>query len=380
MQERVLHVINNLNVSGASTLLLDLANAVQPQPGQLAVCTLEPDNPLAGALRSAGAEVIEPEHNLKLAQAIAHVRSAIASERPALVHTHLLPATQVGLAAALMESVPAVTTVHFTLDSVRANFLLRRVNRASYRFYQRVIAISQAVRESILNNCAVPSERVVVVHNGVDFTRNEIGPGMREAARRKLGIRDGEILIGTVGRLDPAKGHRVLLEAAAQLAGTCSRIRLMLVGDGPERGPLEHRASRLGMADIVTFAGTQADPAPYMAAFDVFVLPSISEGLGLSLIEAMGAGLPVVASNAGGIPEVVSDGETGLLFCAGDASELASCIGRIIDDESYRVALAYAGSNWVRSRFDIYGHAARLYAEYAAIVGEPVQACEVYGT
>jgi len=378
MQERVLHVINNLNVSGASTLLLDLANAVQPQPGELAVCTLEPGNPMADALRAAGAEVIEPHDKLKFTAAVGRVRELITSTRPALVHTHLLPATQVGLAAAVLESVPAVTTVHFTLDCVRANFLLRRMNRFSYRFYQRIIAISEAVRDSILHNCNIRAERVVVVHNGVDFDRTAIAPGLREATRRELGLGD-HVLIGSIGRLDPAKGYSLLIDAAARLAGTFGNIRLLLVGDGPERALLERRAAKLGIADIVIFAGTQPDPAPYLAALDVFVLPSVSEGLGLSIIEAMAAGLPVIGSSAGGIPEVVSDGETGLVFRSGSASELASCIEWMIRNPDLRSRLAAAASEQVRSRFDIYGHAARLYAEYAAVIGEPALTYEEAG-
>jgi len=378
MQERVLHVINNLNVSGASALLLDLARALQPQPGELAVCTLEPDNPMADALRAAGAEVIEPRDKLKFTAAVGRVRELIRSTRPALVHTHLLPATQVGLAAAVLESVPAVTTVHFTLDCVRANFLLRRMNRFSYRFYQRIIAISEAVRYSILHNCNVSAERVVVVHNGVDFDRTAIAPGLREATRRELGLGD-HVLIGSIGRLDPAKGYSLLIDAAARLAGTFGNIRLLLVGDGPERALLERRAAKLGIADIVIFAGTQPDPAPYLAALDVFVLPSVSEGLGLSIIEAMAAGLPVIGSSAGGIPEVVSDGETGLVFRSGSASELASCIEWMIRNPDLRSRLAAAASEQVRSRFDIYGHAARLYAEYAAVIGEPALTYEEAG-
>jgi glycosyltransferase involved in cell wall biosynthesis len=364
----VLHVINNLNVSGATTLLLDVAASVRPGPGELTVCTLEPENPMAGALCETGARVISPERKLGVASATRWLRRIIEQERPKIVHTHLLPATQAGLAAAKLEGRPAVTTVHFTFDCLRANVLLRQANRVSYRFYDRIFAVSHAVRQSILDHCAVGEDRVVVIRSGVDLARVTLSAEARSRARRKLGLPADDLVVGSVGRMDAAKGFHLLVAAMALLHRTFSATRLILVGDGPERERLEQQASDVGIGDAVVFAGEQKDPKAFAAAFDIFVLPSLSEGLGLSIIEAMGAGLPVIGSTAGGIPEVVSDETSGLLFQAGDIGALARCLERLVRSPALRRRLAVRGQARVRTEFGIEQCVERLCEEYAEIL------------
>jgi len=359
-------VINNLNVSGATTLLLDAARQMQPAPGELTVCTLEPENPMAAALESAGARVLAPWKKLNLASAVMWVRKAIEDNCPALVHTHLLPATQIGLIAAKQAGRPVVTTVHFTFDCLRANLMLRQMNQFSYRFYDRVFAISEAVRRSVIESCSVREERVVVVRSGVDFTR--VAAPRRADLRRSLSFDDDDFVIGSVGRLEELKGFHLLLNALAALRPRFPKARALLVGDGSYRSALEEQRNALGLAESVVFAGTREEPAAYYAAMDAFVLPSLSEGLGLSLIEAMGAGLPSAGSTAGGIPEVIRDGENGLLFGTGNARELEQRLDLLIRDERLRARLAAAGRQSVEREFSAADYVERLYREYEAVL------------
>lgn len=367
LKPRVLHVINNLNVSGATVLLLDVVSYLRPAGGEVTVCALEPENPMAEALERAGARVVAPRHPMNVVTALAFVHKVIEQVEPAIVHTHLLPATQLGLIGARLSRKPAVTTVHFAFDLLTANIFLRWVNRVSYGFYDSIFAISNAVKQSILRNCSVPENRVKVLLSGVDFAR-AIGSGTRQGVRdemrRRLGYADGDIVIGTIGRLDPVKGHHLLIDALVALRPRFSRARLLLVGDGQRRPKLERQAEAFGVRDVVNFAGSQKDPAGFLAAMDIFALPSTSEGLGLSIIEAMAAGLPVVGSTAGGIPEVVEDRKTGLLFASNNAKALAASLAELIREPELARVLAAAGKARAEQQFGIATYVGRLYEEY----------------
>jgi len=365
----VLHVVNNLNVSGATTLLLDIAENAGDGAG-LTVCTLETDNPMTDALLEAGARVINPTRKLGVASGTRWVCRVIRQSRPDIVHTHLLPATQVGLAAARLTGSPAVTTVHFTFERLGRSKLLRQMNRASFRFYKRIFAISDAVKRSILDHCHVPEERIAVLRSGVDFARIAGGdPQLRSRTRQQMGIRNDEIVIGSVGRLEKIKGHGLLIDALAQLepAGL-PPVRLVLVGDGPEKAALEQKAAQRGVDHRVIFAGAQKKTAALLTSFDIFVLPSLFEALGLSIIEAMGAGLPVIGSTAGGIPEIVSHGSSGLLFEAGNSSDLAGCLNRLIRSPELRARLGDEGKAEVVKQFANERYVERLYGEYTGML------------
>lgn len=371
-KQNVLHLINNLNVSGATTLLLDIAAQLKPHHGEFTVCSLEPQNPMARALADTGAHVVTPDTKLGLASGTRWACQVIRETRPAIIHTHLLPATQVGLAASRLMHIPALTTVHFMFDSLRTSALLRQMNRVSFKFYDRIIAISGAVRQSILEHCHVRPDRVTVLRNGIDFTRTcSCAQDLRDRVRRELGVPQGRLLIGSIGRLDRVKSYDTLITATAKTrdaANASSTPRLVLVGDGAERKRLEQLTAELDLADIVTFAGTQEDPSRFLAAFDVFVLPSISEGLGLSIIEAMGAGLPVIGSTTGGIPEVITHGASGLLFEPGNSDELADCLRELAGSEDLRTRLGAAARASVEKQFDIAAHVDRLYMVYAEML------------
>jgi len=375
----VLHVINNLNVSGATILLLDVATRLRPEPGSLAICTLETENPMGDALARTGARVLAPGSKLGLASGIRWVCRAIRQTRPDIVHTHLLPATQVGLAAAKLMNKPVVTTVHFTFERLSASGLLRRVNRTSFKFYRHILAISEAVKKSILDSCAVPPGRVMVLRSGVDFARtSDPSLELRRDIRRRFAIADDELLIGSIGRLEEVKDYRLLIRATQRVRANHSSVRLMLAGDGSQRRSLEREVAETGLGDRVIFAGTQKEPAGFLAAFDIFALPSLHEGLGLSIIEAMGAGLPVIGSTAGGIPEVVSDARSGLLFEAGNSAALADCLDRLIRSPELRRRLGEAGKAEVEQEFDIARYVERLYEEYETMLpaGEKAELAE----
>ncbi len=209
-------------------------------------------------------------------------------------------------------------------------------------------------------------ERTDVIPSGVDTDRFA-PPIDRIAAKRALGISDVRSLIGTVGRLEPRKGTGTLIAALASLRRHGRDAGLVVVGDGPLRQQLADAAERLGVASHVRLLGDRSDVREVLAALDVFVLPSRTEGMSNALLEAMATALPVVATAVGGTPEVVSDGVSGLLVAADDADAMANAIGRVLDDPAWAATLGAAARQTAEERFGARSMVRRLEAVYAAV-------------
>ena len=191
---------------------------------------------------------------------------------------------------------------------------------------------------------------------------------MQRADKRKEWRVDGKaILIGTVGRLVPVKGHAVLLEALRILRRSHPNATLLFVGDGPLRGHLEAETKRLGLDQSVIFSGHQAQSYDFINMMDIFVLPSLHEGIPMVLLEAFALKRPVIASRVGGIPEVVSHGHSGILVSPANAEELASGIGDMIENPAKAAAFGEAGRSQVECEFSASMMANRTAAMYRSL-------------
>ncbi len=233
----------------------------------------------------------------------------------------------------------------------------------------RIVVISDAVAARFAAARPGLRRRVRRVHNGVDTAR--FHPARSGAGvRRELGIEPSAPVVGILGRLEPAKGHRVFLEAAAGLARQFPHCRFLVVGRGPLEGDLVATCRALGLLPgrQVVFAGSRADAAPVVAALDVLVLASEREHFGRVLIEAMAGGRPVVATAAGGVPEIVVDGETGLLVPPGDPEAMADAIGRVLADAALAGRLGKAGRRRAEACFSLEEHARAIEAVYREVV------------
>jgi glycosyltransferase involved in cell wall biosynthesis len=225
-----------------------------------------------------------------------------------------------------------------------------------------VVAGGAAGRPGLLRLGAVPSNKVAVVANGIDVESYQ-----RAGAQ---GCRtEGEFVIGTVGRLAEVKRQDLLIRAFARLATDADGLRLLLVGDGPERKRLESLAAELAIADRVKFAGYQPSPERFLAQMDVFALTSRHEALPLSLLEAWASGLPVISSAVGGIPQVVDHGRTGLLFQSGDETALLRCLRKVIKERDYAAALAAEGKAEVEAKYSLSRMAADYELQYGLAKG-----------
>ncbi len=212
------------------------------------------------------------------------------------------------------------------------------------------MVVSEQVRQQSIADGISPA-RIVLIPNGV--AQAAAAADARPRLRSQLGVPDGGSLVLSVGRLAPQKGHHYLLQAVPAVLAQWPQTVFALVGDGSSRPELEAEAQRLGIESQVRFLGTQANVPDWLAAADVFVLPSISEGLPVALLEAMIAGRAVVATDVGGVGEVVQDGQTGRLVPPADVPALAQGLLDLLQDEAKRSRLAAAGQERVKRDYTL---------------------------
>ena len=227
----------------------------------------------------------------------------------------------------------------------------------------RYIAVSNALAEE-LARWGISREKITVIYNGVDPARFTGAAGQRKFS----GVEQGRVVVGTVARLVSQKGVDLFLQAAVRLAVRFPAMRFRVVGDGPERENLFRLALRLGLQNRMVFTGHCHDIATELALMDIFVLPSLSEGMGISLLEAFAAGCVVAAARVGGVPEVVEDGITGLLVPPADGAALAAAVTELVENPEYAARLVRAAHERVREKFSLKAMLVRTGAVYEDIL------------
>ena len=267
--------------------------------------------------------------------------------KPDVLHAHdPHGVAMASLALSLGASSPAPALV----VSRRVDFHLKSnsFSRWKHRQVDCFIAASEAIRRMLVGD-GVPPERTVTVHEGIDVGRAATAPVAE--LRQELWLPHGAPIAGNVAALVPHKGHRHLIEAAALVVREVPDARFVIAGDGELRPTLEQQIRGLRLEKHVLLAGFRSDILPVHKAFDLFVMSSVTEGLGTSLLDAMACGKAVVATTAGGIPEIVVDGETGLLVPPRDHAAMARAIVTLLKDDALRRRMGDAGLARARARF-----------------------------
>ena len=361
---RVLQIVTRLAVRGVPHHVLNLAAGLDKKRYQTVVLAGRSD-PGEGSLldeaRSRGITVMELPLLQRRIDPLLDARAFIAiyrlmrAGRYHLVHTHISKAGFIGRLAARCAGVPVVVhTYHGWVQELHdrnaAGRLLLACEKLAARSSDAAIAVSHSVVEDALHNGIGTRSLYSVVPNGVDLTRF---PASRMPSQRRSA--EGTPVVGAIGSMTPEKGFEVLLDAMVEVKRRFPEVRLYAIGDGPLRAELEGRAQHLGLGETVRFLGRVEDVRPWLHTFDMVVQPSLREGQGLALLEAMAAGCPVIASRVGGIPEFVEDQQTGILITPGDSGALAGAVCELAGDECRRQLLANAARERVRSGYSLEG-------------------------
>ncbi|HUA28548.1 MAG TPA: glycosyltransferase [Streptosporangiaceae bacterium] len=291
---KVLHLITGLGVGGAE---LQLRSILQHTRHEAEVVTLYNPGPVADMIREDGGRVrnIGMTSNTQLS-ALLKLRRLIRDGGYDVVHAHLYRSQIYGRPAAWLAGTPVVVSTEHSigethLERRRMTTGVRALYLASERMSATTIAVSAAVRER-LENWGVPAGRITIIPNGLDLDRVAFDKQAREVSRAEFGLGTDDYVVGVLGRLDPNKQFDMVIEAAAPLLD--SRTKLLIVGNGDERAHLEKVARASGVADRVVFAGERHDVAAMLSSIDLFVASSRQETFGLSVLEALGNGAPVL--------------------------------------------------------------------------------------
>ena len=294
---------------------------------------------------------------------VSKVYSNLKGKRWDIVHTHGFKENFIGGLAGRAYGAKYIVRTHHGKGMVGnsgINSWIEWLN--AYLLTNRIISVSNDLTKFLRTN-HYPDRKIRTVHNGID-PDSVVTTKTREAMKREVGLDEGVTVIGTIGRVEPIKGHRYFVEAAKLLLEKRQGIHFMVVGAGSSLAELEEYAKRLSVHDHVTFTGFRENPADLLNMFDIFVLPSVHEGIPITLLEAMILKKPIVASNVGGIPEVIKHSYSGLLTSPGDATAICSAFLQILNDERLRFQMAENAHKEVRRAFSLQESVARTIDVY----------------
>jgi glycosyltransferase involved in cell wall biosynthesis len=296
----------------------------------------------------------------------------LVQQRVTILQTHGARSNFYGRIAGRLAGVPVIiSTVHNSLKDYEVRPLKRWLYmyllRLTLPLVHRIICVSDSNRRDLIEECSAVAAKTQTVYNGVDPSAFSSQPD-RQTVRKELGTTQGPVLV-TIGRLADQKGHRYLLQALPRLLETWPQLCCLFVGEGELRDALHHMAIDLGVEQACRFVGVRADIADILAAADLFVLPSLSEGFPFVLLEALAMGCPIVASRVNGIPELIEEGKTGFLVPAREPQALALAIQKLLSDPAAASRMGAAGRTVVREQFT----ADRMVAKTTAIFDAAVQ-------
>jgi glycosyltransferase involved in cell wall biosynthesis len=346
---QVVYLAHAFNIGGAEEMVFTLARRL-PLRYTPRVCCITAPGPIGEEMQRAGiaVDVLGLNPGLRRPQDVWRLRAYLAGTRAQIVHTFLLTASLYGRCAAILARVPVIIGTEVNIyEHKRPSHAL--AERLLMRGTDCVVVSAESVRDFYVEQVHADARQVKVIYNAVDWSALDTTMSA-EAVRRDLGVPLDAHVVSIIARLTPQKAHHVLFTALASTP-TLANVHLIVVGDGELRDELRRQVEQLGLAGRVHFAGPRRDLGNVLAASDVFVMPSLWEGLPLSMVLAMGAGLPVVATRVAGIPEVVKADVSGLLVEPGNAEQLGSALGSLAADPSLRARLGAAARDFVRPRF-----------------------------
>jgi glycosyltransferase involved in cell wall biosynthesis len=352
--KRVMHVTTGLSYGGAETQLKNVALCLKQRGWSLSVVSMLPPRAYVEELEAAGICVYDLRMRRKVPdpRAVLRLASIVRRERPLVVHAHMIHANLLARITRLFVETPVLVC---TAHSINEGGLLREIAyRLTDPLADLTTQVSEAGRQRYIQVGAAPPHKIVSIPNGIDTSRFQPNPTVRQAVREQLGCAPEAFVWLTVGRLEPVKNHLGLLSAFREVAAVHPNARLLIAGQGSLQAAIEQRIAELGLAERVHLLGVRRDIPDLLNATDAFVLPSLWEGMPLTLLEASATALPIVATDVGGNAEVVLEGETGYLVPVKDTEALAQAMLRVMNlSEADRSAIGQAGRAHVVQNFDL---------------------------
>ena len=369
----VVHIIHSLGTGGLENGLVNIINRTPPDRYRHAIVCLTEAGEFAKRITAPGVAVVElhkrPGHDIGLYWRLCETLRRL---RPAIVHTRNLATLEMQFVAALLPGVKRVHGEHgrdvFDLHGANRKYNLLR--KAARLVVQRYIAVSRDLAQWLTGTVGVPPARVRQIYNGVDQDRFHPRREPRPDLAPDGILASDSLVVGTVGRLAEVKNQPSLLRAVHrtlhQHPELDARLRVIIVGGGPMAATMRKLVTDLGLAKHVWLAGDRHDIPKLLQCMDIFVLPSLGEGISNTVLEAMASGLPVIATRVGGNPELIEDGWNGRLVPVNDDEALAEAIAELSTLAEQRAEMGRNGMKKIGASFDW----RRTVTEYLSVYDE----------
>lgn len=363
----IAHVLHRMDRAGAEVLACDLSRKMQSQYRFVFLC-LDGEGALGKELKGEGFKVIElgrsPGMDWKVAR---RIRRIVRSHKIDLLHTHQYTPFFYAALSRYLGSTPAIVFTehgrHYPDERHPKRVL---ANRWLLKPGDRVTAVGRFVKQALIDNEGIAEARIEVIYNGIDpDTFSEPDPQARHKARALIEVGNEAPVVMQVARFHPVKDHGTAVRAFGRVVEAIPGATLCLIGDGSQQPKIEALVKKLGIRENVRFMGVRSDVNELLPGADVFMLSSLSEGVSVTLLEAMATGLAIAATKVGGNGEVVDDGVTGLLSPRGDDELLAQNLITLLSDSDKRSAFGRAGRERVLDLFT----QQRMHRQYAELYG-----------
>lgn len=341
---KVLHVIGSSNIGGGEKLLCDLIEKMDKEKFEVFIVCPPKGNMIESYKHCAKEIKLLRVNKIFNVFALFNLYVYIKNRKFDIVHTHLYVSDLFGIIASMFAGTPVIiSTIHghnfnrvgSTGPRAIKNAIFSLFYRAIYIFNDTVVAVCESVKKDLTERkgIKVMPEKVRVIYNAIDLAKikyNDKNIGIRKMLAKE--ISGDASLIGMIANFDTVKGHRNLIKAAPKVIQRFPNVKFLLVGGGKEREFIKKMAKKYGISDYLIFAGQKDDILSLISVCDLIVLPSLSEGFSLVIMEAMALARPIVASNVGGIAEIIEDGKTGILVPSDNYDMLSNAIIDVLED------------------------------------------------
>lgn len=367
----VMHVVQGLDIGGLERLVIDLIESSDKDRFDFFVCCLSQDGILAEELERNKIPVIalnkQSGFNLRISFALAKI---IKDKKIDILHTHSQrPRFYGALTKLLVPNVKIVHTQH-GYDPKRYRSLL--LSRFAASFIDQIVLVSKALYDFALLVEKTNKDKLMVIYNGINLKKFTIviNQKQKEELKKSLGISLGDYVIGTVGRLEEVKNHKLLIRVFSQISLGKKNVKLLIVGGGPLFKELKDYANQQEVVDKVILTGARHDVEQLLDIIDVFALSSLSEGTSLVVLEAMAKGLPVVATDVGGVRELVSNIDNGFLVSLTDEDSFVRGINDLLNDQELYRKVSVTNSKKASLEFGIKNTAIKYEEVYNKVLNK----------
>jgi glycosyltransferase involved in cell wall biosynthesis len=371
----IVQLVDGFRLGGAETKLLELIKNLDQKRYKITVCSLLDIGSLKDDFELLGINVkVFNRKNRFDVTLIPKLIRFLRKERVHILQSTLFYADALGPISARLAGVPVVVSWetcshhHLFFNPVHRGLAYR----LAMKFVDKVVVVSNDVRKSIESIRKVDPLRIKTIHYGVDLKRFENISQSLNKKKREIGLNSEYPIIGIVARFDEIKGHRYFIEAFNEIVLKYPKSKCLLIGDGECRANLEIQCQDSELTKNVLFLGFRNDVVELLTILDIFVLPSISEGLPNAILEAMACTVPVVATNVGGIPEIITNNVTGKLVQPRNSKDLANAVLQLLENNKKMRKIAENGRNFIKNEFSLNKQVQQFEALYEYLIKEKI--------